>query len=669
MKTDVTITINGEPRILTVEPSDVLLDVLRTKAGVKSPKIGCERGDCGSCTVLLDNKTVRSCLVLGIEADGHAVTTVEGLDDAALAGLEHALVAMNAFQCGFCAPGIVIAAAELLDNVRGRPGRRCSTPSRATCAAAPGTSRSSTPCSPPQTRGAQRHDRRPRLRSPGRPHPRGRRHPGNAHRRSRQGHGCGRVRRRHRLRRRPAARWHRREPPSARPHRVDRHQRRRGAARGREGRHRRGLPVHVRSLHEGSLRLRPGPCALRRRAGGGGRRPRPQGRQARGPSGRGRLRGAACDLRPAEGGRGLCRPHPSRTGRLPARAVVLPTRRHQHRPLAKDAQGRRRRRVRRRRRDPRGHLPGAPLRPLRHRAPRRGGAVRPGGAADGVVGLAVAVHPAPRLRRGAGAARPIPQGRPGGHPVRRRRVRRQGRGIDGDHRRRPGHRGAGPPGEGALDPRAGVLQHLPAPGCRGRDQGGGHEGRHDHRHRAHAVLGRRRLRRVRRQRGERRRSVGHRPLPDPQRQDRLAVRLHQPAAGRALPRVRVLRVPLRARVAHRPGWPRASGWTRWSSAARTPSPKATRSPTATDEPVRSSGSDRRTAAAIDWGERGDLRRSPAARSARGSPLLEGPGDAAQRLVGVVPEVQRGRQHQHHRVRAWSSARATSPSWPRWPRRS
>ena len=116
MKTDVTITINGEPRILTVEPNDVLLDVLRTTAGVKSPKIGCERGDCGSCTVLLDGKSVRSCLVLGIEVGGHEVTTVEGLDDAALAGLEHALVAMNAFQCGFCAPGIVIAAAELLGH-------------------------------------------------------------------------------------------------------------------------------------------------------------------------------------------------------------------------------------------------------------------------------------------------------------------------------------------------------------------------------------------------------------------------------------------------------------------------------------------------------------------------------------------------------------------------
>jgi len=113
---DVSVTVNGEPWLLSVEPNDVLLETLRSKVGVKSPKIGCERGDCGSCTVLLDGHTVRSCLVLSVEADGHEVVTIEGLDDEGLTELQQYFVDMNSFQCGFCAPGIVLAAAELLEE-------------------------------------------------------------------------------------------------------------------------------------------------------------------------------------------------------------------------------------------------------------------------------------------------------------------------------------------------------------------------------------------------------------------------------------------------------------------------------------------------------------------------------------------------------------------------
>lgn len=116
MKTTITITVNGEARSLDVEPSDTLLEVLREKLGVRSPKIGCERGDCGSCTVLLDGATVRSCLVLAVEADGHEVTTVEGLSTDGPTKLQRAFVERNAFQCGFCAPGIVLAATELLSK-------------------------------------------------------------------------------------------------------------------------------------------------------------------------------------------------------------------------------------------------------------------------------------------------------------------------------------------------------------------------------------------------------------------------------------------------------------------------------------------------------------------------------------------------------------------------
>ena len=113
---DVNITVNGEEWSIDVEPADTLLDVLREKIGVKSPKIGCERGDCGSCTVLIDDQSVRSCLVLAVEAVGHEITTVEGVSFHGLNKLQTVFLEHNAFQCGFCAPGIVMSASELLTN-------------------------------------------------------------------------------------------------------------------------------------------------------------------------------------------------------------------------------------------------------------------------------------------------------------------------------------------------------------------------------------------------------------------------------------------------------------------------------------------------------------------------------------------------------------------------
>jgi carbon-monoxide dehydrogenase small subunit len=110
----ITVTLNGETRTVDVEPSDILLDVLRERLGVKSPKIGCERGDCGACTVLLDGKAVRSCIILAVEADGHEITTVEGLGRDGMTPLQQAFIERNAFQCGFCAPGVVLAATALL---------------------------------------------------------------------------------------------------------------------------------------------------------------------------------------------------------------------------------------------------------------------------------------------------------------------------------------------------------------------------------------------------------------------------------------------------------------------------------------------------------------------------------------------------------------------------
>ena len=110
----ITFKLNGEMRSVEVEPNDILLDVLREKLGVKSPKIGCERGDCGACTVLLDGKSVRTCLILAIEVDGCQITTVEGLSHAGLTPLQESFLERGSFQCGFCAPGIVLSATELL---------------------------------------------------------------------------------------------------------------------------------------------------------------------------------------------------------------------------------------------------------------------------------------------------------------------------------------------------------------------------------------------------------------------------------------------------------------------------------------------------------------------------------------------------------------------------
>ena len=116
MQHQTTIRVNGEEWVLALDPAETLLEVLRTRTGVKSPKIGCERGDCGSCTVLLDGRTVRSCLVLGVEADRSDLTTLEGVSHDGLIRLQRELLENNSFQCGFCAPGIVLAAMELLEE-------------------------------------------------------------------------------------------------------------------------------------------------------------------------------------------------------------------------------------------------------------------------------------------------------------------------------------------------------------------------------------------------------------------------------------------------------------------------------------------------------------------------------------------------------------------------
>ncbi|NVO12811.1 MAG: (2Fe-2S)-binding protein [Rhodoplanes sp.] len=118
MAMPVTITINGEARDLAVAPFRTLLDVLRNEAGLTGTKKGCDVGDCGACTVLLDGEPVNACLVLAVEVDGRAVTTIEGIapEPDRLHPLQESFMALGASQCGFCTPGIIVMAKALLDR-------------------------------------------------------------------------------------------------------------------------------------------------------------------------------------------------------------------------------------------------------------------------------------------------------------------------------------------------------------------------------------------------------------------------------------------------------------------------------------------------------------------------------------------------------------------------
>ena len=109
--------LNGSDVRMEIESSDVLLDVLRNKLGIKSPKVGCDRGDCGTCTVIMNGKTVRSCLVLAVEAQGAEIMTLEGANSNKVTQkLQKKFHENNSFQCGFCAPGVILSATELLEK-------------------------------------------------------------------------------------------------------------------------------------------------------------------------------------------------------------------------------------------------------------------------------------------------------------------------------------------------------------------------------------------------------------------------------------------------------------------------------------------------------------------------------------------------------------------------
>jgi len=117
-RVDLILDVNGESRSVTVEPRKSLADTLREDCRLTGTHLGCEHGVCGACTILLDGEPVRSCLMLAVQAEGHAVRTVEGLaaEDGTLHPLQQAFWEHHGLQCGFCTSGFLMLAAGLLES-------------------------------------------------------------------------------------------------------------------------------------------------------------------------------------------------------------------------------------------------------------------------------------------------------------------------------------------------------------------------------------------------------------------------------------------------------------------------------------------------------------------------------------------------------------------------
>ena len=114
---EVAVTVNGGPRRDDVEPRTLLVHYLREVAGLTGTNVGCDTTSCGACTVLLDGRSVKSCTVLAVQADGHEVTTIEALArNGVLHPMQQAFHENHALQCGYCTPGMVMAAVSLLEE-------------------------------------------------------------------------------------------------------------------------------------------------------------------------------------------------------------------------------------------------------------------------------------------------------------------------------------------------------------------------------------------------------------------------------------------------------------------------------------------------------------------------------------------------------------------------
>jgi carbon-monoxide dehydrogenase small subunit len=119
----VELDVNGEPVIVSVEGGETLLDTLRVRLGLPGTKLGCNQGVCGSCTVLIDGRPARSCLQLAAGCRGRKIVTIEGVADGAKASfVQQAFIEAGAVQCGYCTPGMILAAEALLRK-RKRPSR------------------------------------------------------------------------------------------------------------------------------------------------------------------------------------------------------------------------------------------------------------------------------------------------------------------------------------------------------------------------------------------------------------------------------------------------------------------------------------------------------------------------------------------------------------------
>jgi carbon-monoxide dehydrogenase small subunit len=118
MKQQINLRVNGESRSVEVHPNVTLLDLLRGEMNLTGAKKGCDRGECGACTVLFDGRPIRSCLLPAVMADGHEVITIEGLSgsEGQLDLVQEAFIEHGAIQCGFCTPGMIMAAKGTLEE-------------------------------------------------------------------------------------------------------------------------------------------------------------------------------------------------------------------------------------------------------------------------------------------------------------------------------------------------------------------------------------------------------------------------------------------------------------------------------------------------------------------------------------------------------------------------
>jgi aerobic-type carbon monoxide dehydrogenase small subunit (CoxS/CutS family) len=116
-KYDITLIVNGHSSTLSVEPRKLLVDVLREDLGLKGTHIGCEHGVCGTCTVLLNGRSIRSCITFAVQADGAEIRTVEGLANGAdLHPLQDEFWTKQGLQCGYCTPGMLMRACEIIEQ-------------------------------------------------------------------------------------------------------------------------------------------------------------------------------------------------------------------------------------------------------------------------------------------------------------------------------------------------------------------------------------------------------------------------------------------------------------------------------------------------------------------------------------------------------------------------